>query len=543
MAGVAALAAAQGRADRTGLSLLDGVIGALAMGAAGAAALFGPIVEATGGSTLAIATNLAYPLGDLALVALVVGVMPFLRWQLGRAWILLTLGIVVFGISDSFYLFRIAEGTYETGTILDAGWVVGAAVIALAGWQKPALVKTGRESAPAWVVFVFPVSFGTIAVAVLVYDHFSRVHLLALALAAACLIAVLGRMTMIFRENLAMIARSRIEASTDSLTGLANRRRLVADLEAVSESATLVLLDLDGFKAYNDTFGHLAGDALLERLGAALDRSVGGATAYRMGGDEFCVLSLGEADGLELARIAASALREGGDGFEIASSFGIVSLPDEAEDASGALRLADSRMYAQKQRRRSSAGNQSKDVLLRALAERSPTLVTHVSDVAELALEIGRHLGLAEHDLVQLGHVAELHDVGKVAIPDAILEKQGPLDPSEWAFVHQHTLIGERIIGAASALLPVARMVRSTHERWDGLGYPDGLSGEAIPLVARIVTACDALSAMVSERPYRDAVGLPVALDELDRCAGMQFDRDVVAAIRCVLTRSDELAA
>lgn len=182
-------------------------------------------------------------------------------------------------------------------------------------------------------------------------------------------------------------------------------------------------------------------------------------------------------------------------------------------------------------------------MLLRALAERSPTLVTHVSDVAELALGIGRHLGLAEHDLVQLGHVAELHDVGKVAIPDAILEKQGPLDPSEWAFVHQHTLIGERIIGAASALLPVARMVRSTHERWDGLGYPDGLSGEAIPLVARIVTACDALSAMVSERPYRDAVGLPVALDELDRCAGMQFDRDVVAAIRCVLTRSDELAA
>ncbi|MGI9112705.1 MAG: HD-GYP domain-containing protein [Gaiellaceae bacterium] len=150
---------------------------------------------------------------------------------------------------------------------------------------------------------------------------------------------------------------------------------------------------------------------------------------------------------------------------------------------------------------------------------------------------------IAEHDLVQLGHVAELHDVGKVAIPDAILEKQGLLDPAEWAFIHQHTLIGERIIGAAPALLPVARAVRSTHERWDGLGYPDGLGAEAIPLVARIVTACDALSAMVSEQPYRDAVGLPAALDELDRCAGTQFDRVVVVAIRAVLTRSNELAA
>ena len=113
--------------------------------------------------------------------------MPFLGWQLGRAWILLTLGIVVFGISDSAYLFRIAEGTYTTGTILDAGWVVGAALMAFAGWQKPARVAVERRSATAWVVFVFPVTFGALAVAVLVYDHFARIHVLALVLAAACL--------------------------------------------------------------------------------------------------------------------------------------------------------------------------------------------------------------------------------------------------------------------------------------------------------------------------------------------------------------------
>ncbi len=132
-----------------------------------------------------------------------------------------------------------------------------------------------------------------LAVGVLVYDHSTRVHLLALTLAAAALLAVLGRMTMIFRENLAMIFQSRFEASTDSLTGLPNRRKLIADLEAVTEPATLVVLDLDGFKAYNDTYGHLAGDALLDRLGASLSRALEGrASAYRMGGDEFCVLNL-----------------------------------------------------------------------------------------------------------------------------------------------------------------------------------------------------------------------------------------------------------
>ncbi len=368
--------------------------------------------------------------------------------------------------------------------------------------------------------------------------------MLALVLGAACLIAVLGRMTMIFRENLAMISRSQVEALTDSLTGLANRRKLIADLERLDGPATLVLLDLDGFKGYNDSYGHLAGDALLDRLGKALSGALEGrATAYRMGGDEFCALSVLEADGAELAALAAAALCESGDGFEISSSYGIVSLPQEAATTSAALRLADSRMYAQKQQRRSSAGSQSRDVLMRALEERSPILVAHVSDVAELAVEIGRHLGLANNDLLFLSHVADLHDVGKVAIPDAILDKKSPLLPSEWAFIHQHTLIGERIIGAAPALLPVARAVRSTHERWDGGGYPDGLSGERIPLVSRIVTACDALAAMVSERPYREAVDLPLALEELERCAGTQFDARIVEAIRAVLTRSDELAA
>ncbi len=267
------------------------------------------------------------------------------------------------------------------------------------------------------------------------------------------------------------------------------------------------------------------------------------ATAFRIGGDEFCVLARGTEDASAVAVAASLSLREQGDGFEITSSYGFVTLPREAADPSTALRLADARMYAQKQRQRASAGSQSKDVLIRALAERNPLLVDHIADVADLAVDVGRRLGLDDHELEQLRNVAELHDVGKVAIPDEILLKQGPLDEEEWAFVRQHPVIGERIVGAAPALAVAARIVRSTHERWDGLGYPDGLRSVDIPLAARIVTVCDAVSAMVSDRPYRNAVDLPEALAELDRCAGTQFDPEVVAAARAALTGSIAAAA
>ena len=125
---------------------------------------------------------------------------------------------------------------------------------------------------------------------------------------------------------------------------------------------------------------------------------------------------------------------------------------------------------------------------------------------------------------------AELHDIGKAAIPDAILSKPGPLDEGEWAFMRRHTLIGERIVASAHALASVAKLVRSSHERWDGGGYPDGLVGEASPLGARIIFVCDAFDAMLADRPYSAPLAFEPALAELDRCAGTQFDPQVVAA-------------
>jgi two-component system, cell cycle response regulator len=205
-------------------------------------------------------------------------------------------------------------------------------------------------------------------------------------------------------------------------------------------------------------------------------------------------------------------------------------VPAEADDAAEALRIADQRMYAQKHAGRMSASRQSKDVLLSALTERDPVLGGHLSVVAELSERTARRLGLTREELEVVRHAAELHDVGKVAIPDEILSKPGPLTDEEWTFVRRHTLAGERILSAAPALGAVARLVRASHERWDGAGYPDGLAGEAIPLGARIVAVADAFDAMTSGRPYRAAISEAAALAELERCAGTQFDPAVVAA-------------
>jgi HD-GYP domain-containing protein (c-di-GMP phosphodiesterase class II) len=252
-----------------------------------------------------------------------------------------------------------------------------------------------------------------------------------------------------------------------------------------------------------------------------------------MGGDEFCVL-VPAARATSALGAAAVALREEGEGFRVDASLGVVELPADAGDAESALQLADRRMYRHKERRPASAASQSGDVLLRALGEREPDLLEHTEAVSGLARAVAGALGLAAEERDVIARAAELHDVGKVAIPDAILAKPGPLDDDERAFMRRHTVIGEAIIEAAPALRPVAALVRASHERWDGSGYPDGLAGEAIPLGARIVAVCDAYCAMVQERAYGEVLPEAEALAELRRCAGTQFDPGVVAAFCAV---------
>jgi HD-GYP domain-containing protein (c-di-GMP phosphodiesterase class II) len=187
-------------------------------------------------------------------------------------------------------------------------------------------------------------------------------------------------------------------------------------------------------------------------------------------------------------------------------------------------------MYARKNLRRTSAGRQSTDVLLSVLSEADPLSGAQLGDVAVMCVAVGRELGVDDAELPHLRSAGALHDIGKLAIPDAILSKPGPLTEDEWAFVRRHTAIGERILRSAPALASVAPIVRSVHERFDGGGYPDAIAGEQIPLASRIVAVCDAFQAMVSDRPYRTAMSAEGALAELRACAGTQFDPMVVDA-------------
>jgi diguanylate cyclase (GGDEF)-like protein len=303
----------------------------------------------------------------------------------------------------------------------------------------------------------------------------------------------------------------------------------------------LAIFDLDGFKQYNDTFGHPAGDALLIRLSDRLEKVIGeSGLAYRMGGDEFCVLAPGTSAKARAIVLAADALSESGDSFDIGCSYGAVMIPSEASTGPDALLLADQRMYEHKARP-SSASRQSSDVLLKVLSERSTDLHDHVSGVALLSEQTAHRLELPEHEVRRVALAAELHDIGKTAIPDAILDKPGPLDESEWAFMRRHTVIGERIVLAAPSLALTSELVRSSHENYDGTGYPDGLHGDQIPLGAAIIAACDAYDAMVSERPYRAAMSENAALAELRRCAGTQFHPGVVDAVCAVIGERESL--
>jgi two-component system cell cycle response regulator len=176
-------------------------------------------------------------------------------------------------------------------------------------------------------------------------------------------------------------------------------------------------------------------------------------------------------------------------------------------------------------------------VLIQALAERHPDLSRHVDAVTALAERVAERLGLGQNVVEQVRVAAELHDIGKVAIPDAIIAKAGPLDAQEWEFMRRHTIIGERILSAAPALGPVAALVRSSHERWDGSGYPDGLRGYQIPMGARIVGLVDAYDAIIHDRPYRPARSIEEALVEINRESGRQFDPGLVELFLPIVER------
>ena len=521
---------------------LDGAIVGSAVAALAAAFALGPIVDASNeGQTLAVATNLAYPIADLTLLTMVATAASFTGWRPGRSWAVLGAGLLLLAASDGVYLLQSANGAYVEGTILDAGWPCGVLLVACAAWVEPGVTEPVRSRAVR--IIAIPAAAALVAISIQAAERFATAPTAAAVISLLTLIAVVVRLVLSLRETQGEVRTRARESRTDELTGLANRRALMLDLEraitrppATGSLRLLALFDLDGFKLYNDTFGHPAGDSLLERLGGRLERfAATKSRAYRLGGDEFCLLA--ECTAAEVDAIiagATAALSERGEGFSVTASQGSVLLPSEAGSMKEAMQLADRRMYANKVSERSSAGSQTRDVLLMALRERQPQLAEQAVDVGELALAVAEELGMAAEQRDETHRAAQLHETGKMAIPDAILNKPGPLEESEWEFVRKHTLIGERIIASAPALVPVARLVRSSGERWDGGGYPDSLRGEQIPLGSRVVAVCKAYAAMVSERPYSIAMLPSRVLEELRSGAGSQFDPEVVAAFERV---------
>jgi two-component system cell cycle response regulator len=511
---------------------LDGLAGALSVSALVAAFVFPPVLANTQGDAATVIGAISYPLADLLLVAFVLFAVSLTGWRPGVALGGTALAFMIVAVTDAFSLWSAATSNAPS-TEIDWLWPAAALAVAEIAWR--AAPSSRQVSGTSLRLLVFPVLVSFTALGLLLSGLVEDLGVAGYELATSSLFLIVVRLGLTVLENLQIADASKREALTDALTGLGNRRKLMLDVEATlaegEGDTVLVLYDLDGFKGYNDTFGHPAGDALLSRLGCALADAVGtSGKAYRPGGDEFCTLLPASSADLS-TRLAdtVAALSERGAGFTVAPSYGSVVIPHEAADVTVALQLADKRLYEQKgDRRRTRDGTQVRDVLMQALRERRPDLDEHLGGVAALAHAVAARFNLTTEQVDEVTKAAELHDIGKMAVPDAVLEKPAPLDEREREMIRQHTIVGERILAVAPALRKIGRLVRFSHERWDGSGYPDGLVGEEIPLGARIIAVCDAFDAMTSDRPYQPAVPLEEALEELRRCAGTQFDPDVV---------------
>ena len=348
-------------------------------------------------------------------------------------------------------------------------------------------------------------------------------------------------------------------ALTDPLTGLGNHRsfqerlqRQLVEAEADEAPLTLCLIDVDDFKRINDLFGHPAGDRVLSHVATRLRQN---GEAFRLGGDEFALLLPNESadEGLETAaavldRIAALELANVG---SVTASAGLATFPRQAFDRDELIRLADSALYWAKEHGKNRVHVYRPDVvelaelrrlaqgpdraarfraaasLARAVDARDTYTGSHSTRVAELGAWIAQRLGL-DQEHVELTRLAgSLHDLGKLAIPEEILRKPGPLTPPERLVLERHPQIGHRMLESLG-VEPVAAWVLHHHERWDGTGYPGHLGGDEIPLGARIIFVADAYDAMTSDRAYRGSLSPREAVDELRRCAGTQFDPWIV---------------
>ena len=552
--GLAALMAAANLAERFPVPITSetggGVISLTFVFAVAAIVLFGwaagALLLVTATSTIMLSEHrplqrIAFNAAVLALVALTAG----------------ALISPIHGDSVGALFSRVAVGAtadYWVNMIL-----ISAAIAFSTGQKYPGLVRTHLRAT------IVPFAFMASAALMLVV-LWQRSPVVSIALVGPLLAIALYQ-----RSTHRALNAMRL-ALTDPLTGLGNHRhfheRLQRELRTAEQQRTpltLCFLDVDDFKTINDRFGHPAGDRVLSQLSSRLRQ---GGEAFRLGGDEFAVLLVGLDEEPALAAGRSIVERIGAVEFEdigdVTVSAGLATFPVQGHGRDELIRLADSALYWAKEHGKNRVRLYRPDIvevselkrlaagpdeaaryraaasLAKAVDARDTYTGSHSERVSELAARIAKRIGLDEEQVELTRLAGSLHDLGKLAIPEEILRKDGKLTDTERLVLERHPQIGFRMLDSLG-VDPVAEIVLHHHERWDGAGYPDRLIGDQIPLGARIIFVADAYDAMTSDRVYRPRRSSSAALAELRRCAGTQFEPRIVAAFAEELEELDEL--
>lgn len=576
--------------------------------------ILGPTILNGDGTALAKFLGALYPLADLAMICCLVKLTMGSREPASvRIRNYLTIGVLAYTVSDVIFGYLTLQDKYNSGNPCDVGWLLANFMIAQAALtlrkqqDRPAaadLEEMEVPSEPTLWRMLLPYSFVPAVVALMTYiwhKHVSGPLALGVYISAGILLSLI-----LLRQVLAIAENSRLYkflqeayrelealATTDGMTGLPNHRlfqeRLRGEIrtcQANMAPVTLLLIDVDRFKQYNDAYGHPAGDEALRIVGRILKDSVrANDLPARYGGEEFAAIlpNTGGAQAFVVAeRIRAACEATEFPNRQVTLSIGVSTIYEG--DAPELIERADQALYAAKHGGRNrveihSGGSMSltlqaisgqypKDwslqasreygidrldgtsvegpagpllnVLLSMLSLRDQETERHADRVMRYCLRLAEQaaargaISITSAEMSDLHLGALLHDIGKVGVPDAILHKTSALDEAEWEIVRRHPIQGAELLADMPQLMGAVPVVRSHHERWDGTGYPDGLAGKSIPLGARLFALADTLDAMWSDRPYRAAMDYPAIREEIRRMAGIQFDPALVEAFLSV---------